>query len=399
MVKKFFFLHIPKTAGTSLLEAFKKVLGRDSVMHVNYAQDNISLPKIQYINHYPLVAGHMTIEQYKKNFRDRYCIVFLRNPVDRFISQFYFYKHNIDWPSDHFVEDAKEMDLASYIEKYKGKHILNFWNLQTFFLNGFIDNRLTEKEYLDIAKNNLSKVNFIGISEYFADSLDLLCYDCSWPPVQEIPHANASSKRPLLKDIESGIFEQIKEMSYLDIELYEYGLELFNRKKRDVLFKSVERNYIDLNVQENEPFPRKAIQLQPVSEKDATEEIEISFNSEPKNFGSHEIEIINAQVFSLKMPSSQINSGDESIIKILIESYIDTEDLVVGFLIEDEYRQKIYGTNTFHLGNKLKVKAGQQYCINICLPMNVGEGRYKLNVSLHTGENHLGKCYHWWENL
>lgn len=239
--KKYFFLHIPKTAGTSLIKIFNDVLGSDNVKHVTSEADNISSQQARVFDEYTLIAGHLTAMQFQNLFaKERYSIVFLRNPIDRFVSLFYFYKFIVNSTSDRFVKIAKDNDLDSFITICQQEKNISFCNLQTWHMTGI---PFSKSEFIEKAKENLVRMNFVGIYEFFADSIDMLCYDCQWPPIEEIPLINVTTNRPALQDLDPRITEQIRELNYLDFELYEYGLKLFNQKKREIMLDYVRKNH------------------------------------------------------------------------------------------------------------------------------------------------------------
>lgn len=385
MNNKYLFLHIPKTAGSSLYALFANILGPENVKQVPNT-NNLGLRQIDMLKKYMLVGGHFTYS-HKKCFENRYCMVILRNPIDRFLSQYYFHR-GYEGASDPAVINAKNLDLSSYIEFYRNQKYSGIFNAQLWHLAGLrSDTTVPMKELLNLAKDNLSKLDFTGIYEFFSDSIDLLLYDCKWPPVTEIPVVNVTSKRPKLHEIHPKIVERIAELNQYDLELYEYGVDLFNQKKRNILRECIKKNH--------EMWEAKLPDILTVTPKEDA----ILYSETPKIFGSNEIRIISADVYSDVSGASIIKSGEMATIGIYFESSISSESITVGFSIEDEYKQIIFGTNSFHLGKELRVKERQTYCATYNLRLNIGEGLYQLNASVHSKSDTTEKCYHWWEHI
>ncbi|ASV06898.1 ABC transporter ATP-binding protein [Leptospira interrogans serovar Canicola] len=75
-------------------------------------------------------------------------------------------------------------------------------------------------------------------------------------------------------------------------------------------------------------------------------------------------------------------------------------DLTVGFHIDDSRGIRVFGTNTFHLGNSLKnVRAGESVTAKFRLPLNFSAGKYSLGIALHEGDNHVGNNYLWKDGI
>jgi len=230
-LNKFLFLHIPKTAGLSLFKIFENILGYQNVFHINNPKGKAARQQPHELNKYTLLAGHLTLEEYKKHFPDRRCLLFLRNPVDRFISHFFFAKYNMQDTSLPFVKAAQSMDLEKYIKLYQNQNKMSIWNLQTLHM-GFHEITLPRSELVKLARERLAEVDFVGIYESLSESLDFLCDHFHWPPVKEIPNINTTLIRPQLPQLDASITAKLTELCSLDMELYQYGLSLFDQRRK-----------------------------------------------------------------------------------------------------------------------------------------------------------------------
>lgn len=388
MYNKYFFLHIPKAAGTSLFKVFNEILGSENVKQV--VSLNKGPKQLETLNEYKLVGGHFTYYDYLKFINDdRYSITFLRNPIERFLSQYYFFKNNVGDIKQPSVVNAKKLDLKSYVEYYGNKQMYgDVLNRQVWHLVGLQKPTITDNEVLELAKENLSKINFIGIHENLAESIDLLCYDCNWPLIRDIPVINVTNKKPVYSEVDKNTLERIKELNYLDFQLYDYALELYNSKKRQILQEAIKVNYKISHSNSEEVLNLKRniiVSLHKDNERNVCMENKIGSNI---NCGTGEIKITSARVYNNTDGSIVIKSGREAFIEIIYKSSITVENVVVGFVIEDEYGQKIYGTNSLLLNQIIPVQKDETYCVIYKLNMNIAEGRYNLNVALHSD-----KCY------
>lgn len=77
----------------------------------------------------------------------------------------------------------------------------------------------------------------------------------------------------------------------------------------------------------------------------------------------------------------------------------DLEDMTAGFVIRDRFGQDVFGTNSFHLTQKIPLAKDQRCSLEFFLPMNITPGRYTLTAALHSRENHLENCYYWCDSI
>lgn len=391
-MNKYFFLHIPKTAGTSLFTLFRSILGEEQVYQVRDV--NIGKQRAEAIKSLALVGGHLTYDQMQLYFeRERYRFTFLRQPVERFLSMYYYYRSVEEVTLDLTVRMAKNMDLDTYIdwllesEEYQHVRIA-----QTWYLTGGLMTKMSVPERIDLAKENLASLDFVGITEYMADSLDLLCLDCHWPPVERIPRDNFTARRPMMEDIDGDIVQRLREISSLDMELYAYGLNLYDQKKRQLLRECLERQIWEVQAETG-----NLSQSQPPVQRSERSATTLENRRQDNNFGTLEIEILAVDVSGEKSCCSIISSGEETLIRIILKSSIDEDNLTVGISIEDDYGQIIFGTNSYHMAERISVHKGQVVSLVFRQIMDLGEGFYNLTVGLHTGGSHWETCYHWKE--
>jgi lipopolysaccharide transport system ATP-binding protein len=95
-------------------------------------------------------------------------------------------------------------------------------------------------------------------------------------------------------------------------------------------------------------------------------------------------------------PAVTFISGSQFVLKMLLVARESLEDVVVGFLIRDRFGQDIFGTNSYHLGQPMRVERGKRYAIDFYIPeLNIGSGIYTVTVAAHKKEAHTHGCYYW----
>ncbi|MED3882339.1 sulfotransferase family 2 domain-containing protein [Priestia megaterium] len=219
------FMHIPKTAGTSLLKVAQQQYKQDESRIILVGRDlnmigkEINKSNIKYIQgHYPF-----GIHQYFTS--PAVYITMIRDPIERVISEFYFIQKVPQ--HDLFIYkqiEKKQMSLEDYIDMDNEKFKLRNANMQTRFLSG--GNTID----LEKAKENINKnFAFVGITEMFDESLFLLQKKLGWKNVK-YSKVNVNKSRPLKDQISLEVLQKIKMKNQLDIELYEWVKGIFNKQ-------------------------------------------------------------------------------------------------------------------------------------------------------------------------
>ena len=245
------FLHIPKTAGVSLNEHIAQAFTALPIHPYNvyghrgnFRQTTFD-PTVAYA-YYP---GHYLLEHFKGLIQRNYTtITMLRDPVERFISLFYFLQAYPVIYKDFPWIDLQGMSLQAYIENERLVDATDNTDPQAFHLIGNIDweeeappDGLSTRIWpgdlttsLERGRQTLDEIEVVGLTERFTESLQLLYYVYGWQPPREIVHLNVT-KRPSDLHIDVALRERISAYSPLDTALYSYASTLFEGRYRAML--------------------------------------------------------------------------------------------------------------------------------------------------------------------
>jgi len=222
-------MHTQKTAGTTMTEAVRRHYRNDMISHGDYLKrDTASLKKTRFI------SGHFGFE-YSRQFMDgRYSFTFLRDPVERILSLYYFSRTRN--PAEYPIyRAAHELDLAGYLRAgFDREDIKTYlWNQQAWQLAcGWNDpqqrqiSNFTDEQILEGAKAHLTEFHYIGFAESFAADSKAILANLNVPARESLVPANVTTRRPHRNDLPAATIRLAEDLTCLDAALYEHATDL-----------------------------------------------------------------------------------------------------------------------------------------------------------------------------
>jgi hypothetical protein len=201
-------VHIPKTAGTAFRRVLEKAFAPDALLldYVGRSRESISLfetdvtarrnQNLRKMAEIPpqarCVHGHFWLRKYAEQFPSARKIVWLRHPVHRLISHYFFWKNR---PSDNRPQKRMLDERMTLLEFAALKDMQN----------------VVTKTFLN---------DFIGVQEFFAQDLERLQKMMGWQ-IQSVPVENRTADRKYATfQPDADIIRKISALNEADMDLY-----------------------------------------------------------------------------------------------------------------------------------------------------------------------------------
>jgi hypothetical protein len=235
------FVHVPKTAGSTLLQALEhqygsvaRLYGPDHPGAID-PEDFVALSPAAR-RAFGAVVGHVPVElDLRLPRRDRR-ITLLRDPVDRVVSHFAYASTMPHLAADHGL-DVPGHDLEWFVTSAPSERLVQNAHVRLLGGDGHSPPPVATDESLARARENLeSRFDAFGFSERFDEALALFGEVLGWAPVSVQP-VNVNPDRPATSEIPARTRALIEEHNRLDLELYEHARSLYERR-----FPAADRN-------------------------------------------------------------------------------------------------------------------------------------------------------------
>lgn len=254
------FLHIPKTAGTSLRRFLCNQLPAQA-----YLLDPLPLgPRLRgweptnfsegEFDRYSLVAGHLDYDVVARYRRRPYVLIVLRHPVDRALSAYYYQRTprlaigirstaaQIGGAAGAFLLDGLERvhrhgGLGEFLRAERDLACMTMGNLQTEYLAGAEATaayRQDPDRLLSVAREHLRACDGILLAERLPETLALI--DPVWGEQARtrLRNDNSTLGRRAMPDHSSAELDAIAKLTSLDLELYRYAEQLIEERRQTV---------------------------------------------------------------------------------------------------------------------------------------------------------------------
>lgn len=249
-----YFLHVPKTAGSSFRAILASLYPQEMTFPAMYWDEVFRYSPAQ-ARQYRLFMGH-----YYHFFLDYLApvrpevVTFLRDPVSRVISR---YKHALRLPGSDMRRAGHKLSLLEYLRDpalgpMAGYSAITYfgWDLDLRKLAlapvNLLDNRafseylwelqakLTDADYermLPVALERMRNFAFVGVQERYAESLKLISHRFGWPNIPDSVRINTAPESAGITPTDEEM-ALIRHLTRYDQIIYDEAARLFDERFR-----------------------------------------------------------------------------------------------------------------------------------------------------------------------
>ena len=218
------FLHIPKSAGTTL----NRLIEWEYPLFEMYSVDPVffrwSRARLWHLSkrrlqRFRVFKGHMPFGLHELLPQSATYITVMRGAVERVISAYYFMSNYMLHPN-YWKFRREGWTLEDFVRRSPRE------NVQTKMIAGADYDAPCTAETLLRAKENLQHFSVVGLTERFEESLALMKLRFGWK-LDSYSSFNVTRKRPKKRELPQSTLDLIAERNRFDMELYECARNLF----------------------------------------------------------------------------------------------------------------------------------------------------------------------------
>lgn len=218
MPPKLVFIHIGKTAGTSLRMMLTRALGPNSCSNP-FVQSYMTEQEARHYDAFRVVCGHISRVDQLRWFANREVITILREPIDRCLS-FIHYVRSLPPESSQTAADAHRLPILEYMETEEAQR--NLHNTMVRQLGGhMLDAPVDLPFLLDMARGTLKNALWVGRQDSLDADLSRLAVILG--VAFETARENMTPSRPRLVDEDPLVLERLHALNSYDLQLWQWA--------------------------------------------------------------------------------------------------------------------------------------------------------------------------------
>lgn len=239
MKKKIFFIHVGKTAGSSFNHFLKKHFNGQEHCERFLIPGTNKFKNLEHLKTLDYISGHLRLSVFiDNNFsQDEYFLMaFLRDPISQLISNINWTIHIYDISPEFFQGHPQKIQEISLelraLNLYEPDSFISaLKKYQGLFRNNQSRYFIADSEAFSSQSviNNMSKLDMIGLTEYYEESLKIFTTLNSLDVNPEVHQINRNPAYRIKKDILENdlINEFIHKYQEIDINVYNFFLNRF----------------------------------------------------------------------------------------------------------------------------------------------------------------------------
>ena len=214
------FMHIPKTAGTTLRTVVDTQYGREAVLTYYNQPTSQMLDNLPYMlmakpGAYRALIGHFRFGLHKTLGQPSRYVTLLRDPVRRAVSEYFERRKTTATRLEMTKSDGTVMSLDEALDRYPELYA----NQQVKYVAGVPPGLAAHEDHLEQARRNITEHFIAGVTERFDESLAMLSRALGWAPF--------SYERKNVGDTEASpstasALARLAALNALDRQLYDF---------------------------------------------------------------------------------------------------------------------------------------------------------------------------------
>ena len=213
------FVHIPKAAGTTLHHVLKRAVGINASMHAGKSYETQALREMPpcEVQQYKLISAHMIQPELGRICgSDAEYVTVTRDPVDRFISLYYFILSQTQHEQYHLYRD---LSFEQFLGKYETDKELFFINCQSRYICG----ENNSEKAIDYIENKFLMTAPIEKFDQFIWNLFAIK---EWVPIS-FSTSNKNKGRPDIGEVSADLKGRILHLFKEDAIIHQYMMSKY----------------------------------------------------------------------------------------------------------------------------------------------------------------------------
>lgn len=234
MNQKLFFIHIPKTAGTSVRFALESRFDPAKVMPVEGYNEKDTGPRA--LRRYDLIAAHLGADHFNFIGEGYRSFTVLREPRARLVSLYNMHRvisperlSQLSGPQRVVWQTALDSSLAEFLRSDQPEIALLVRDAQVRQLASSIDDASDRSRDLELARENLSRIDVVGVTELLGSTLALLMTRMGWTEPFTLAHHARVSPTVSLDSLDDETRSELDRVTRLDQQLYRAALSRLDK--------------------------------------------------------------------------------------------------------------------------------------------------------------------------
>jgi hypothetical protein len=379
---RLFFHHIIKTAGISVRSFIVDRLGEPNVTPT--LRNELYRDAMRDYARFAAIVGHVLVQPGDGLGSDRLSVVFLRDPVERALSQFSFMHTTHTFGRTPRASGIRDIDEWLDVLSERERHALNAQVDSTWGFGWRDAGRAPSLEQrVKAAMRALDEFAVVGLQEHFDESLAMLAARAGWAPPSTPPRTNVTPNRMTQAALSDHARGRLRRYLEPDDALYRHALQLFGRQR-----STVTRHLPVVAASEGDASRLSAI----LAGDGEARRAEATPDDSTQRVHASDMTVVGATIRGEISGPGVLQVGETAVIELRFESRVAEDRLAIGVSIRDAGGSLLFATDTARMGDNVAVTPGA-YAASFRFANHLGLGSYRIDAILDRGDVDAGLAF------